>query len=456
MYPIYRKDLSSFGLFLILLAVPFQWVVLFNVQGLSAKPVHFAIGAAVATIVLTWRSTLHALMRNRWFLYFCVSYFFYLAWLSIALLWSPDIEEGASSILKDSMNFFFFLVVSGLSANLAVGGRLHHTVGVASLCGLIAFVLYYFLLFAKLGFNLFEEYGTAVINADVVRLHHWFYAKLFNCSFDGSCVANDEGISASLRNTLLGAFIVYFIGISWWGRFGEQTRKALSTAALIVISCLIFLSVSRSAILVFVLVLAAYMLVKSVRDKSLANMRTMALLGFAAIVGVAVPMISGVGSVSTILDERFGSLDEDSRVAQYENALDLINDSIFLGHGLRVEVETGLNESLTVHNLFLASWTEAGIVGALLASAWYAIALLAMLREMFSGNVAGKRMPLWLCLLPILPLFRVLVSGSGRMTLVELISLGLFFGAMCNVTSFTKYVRRANSGLKRQHGAVRA
>jgi hypothetical protein len=118
-------------------------------------------------------------------------------------------------------------------------------------------------------------------------------------------------------------------------------------------------------------------------------------------------------------------------LAQYEWAFSLINESPILGHGYAL-AESGL----PIHNLFLSSWSYVGFIGFALVLIFYVSFIWVWLRWVFlvltkpSYWILAARFE-WVAVLPILPLFRVWISGGGgHFTFGEWIALGVFVGLL--------------------------
>ncbi len=439
-------NLTAAALFLVLLTAPFQWVVFFQIDALSLKPIHLASVAGAVAFVVNWRSTVRLLFANRAFVVFSVLYTLYLSWLWVAVTWSDDAAAGVVSQIKDTGDFFLFMIISGLAAKLAERGNLQSFAGITSIVALMAFAGYMTLKFFALGYNVFVEYATAIARADVLKLHHWFYPRLFNCTFDGVCVSTDEGKKTSLRNMLLGALCIYFVLMAWWRERLRGWQRVCASAGIIAAAFFIVVSVSRSMILVLLLTIVGTTIIRGLQRRSLSARHVMVWASL-LVVGATAVFSGQFGGAASILEERFAAIGRDVRIGQYNNAMTKINEDVFFGNGIGTGIISG-SEEMKVHNVLLASWLEAGIMGLVLSFLWYGAIVWGVTRLAQTAH-SGTRPDIspWIIALPVLPLLRVLVEGGGRISLVELIALALFFGATCRAAVMSPSASMTNRAI---------
>lgn len=119
-----------------------------------------------------------------------------------------------------------------------------------------------------------------------------------------------------------------------------------------------------------------------------------------------------------------------ARVVQFETAIERIEKHPITGSGF-YEIE-----GYTVHNLFLSAWMNAGIVAFLLVVCFYILLIGRWLT--FVWTIARHPdqwvlplAPEWIATLPLLPFFRVWLSGDGgNLFLGEWIAIAAFLGAI--------------------------
>jgi hypothetical protein len=161
----------------------------------------------------------------------------------------------------------------------------------------------------------------------------------------------------------------------------------------------------------------------------------MLLVGAAVLAtGVAVAAAGGyLAGASTILHERFTELRDNPRIDQYRHAVRSIGEHPWLGRGFAARLDNA--DANRVHNLLLSAWFEAGALGLVAVS----LLLLVIVA------VWGRAMGLWgglepwklavsrpaILMLPVLPIFRAMVSGEGgHFAFVEWTCLAFFAGTI--------------------------
>ncbi len=156
---------------------------------------------------------------------------------------------------------------------------------------------------------------------------------------------------------------------------------------------------------------------------------TAALAGLALLLGV---LLAVDHPVLALLSERFafGDQSTDHRLAQYAWAIRSIEANFLTGQGY-AEVDDG-----KIHNLFLGAWVHAGLAAFALVVTFYLAILWAWLSFLWRlltqpGHWRLELRPEWIAVLPLLPLFRVWISGdAGHLFLGEWIVLAVFCGML--------------------------
>jgi O-antigen ligase len=169
--------------------------------------------------------------------------------------------------------------------------------------------------------------------------------------------------------------------------------------------------------------------IRPVNNFTLFVMKLVALL--ALLVAVLAFYLPDTGA-STTLSDRFAFDDYSaaSRIEQYEQAIEQIERSPITGSGY-FEANGHI-----IHNLFLAAWVHAGIAAFALVLMFYIVLILRWVGIVASVAKRPRRWILpvsfeWIAPLPILPLFRVWLSGdSGSLFFGEWIALAAFFGCV--------------------------
>ena len=422
------------GLFIALL--PIQWLAVGRVAGLAIKPFHLALALVVLGLLLS-RSALHALAavvaRCSAFIF---AFALYLSAMVVALLWTSHLGQGFSILVKGAAYFAAFLVLAASIALLPVDG-LRRTTRTAVPAGLATFFLTALVVFALIGQNLVAIYVNALARGSVDELLYGIYPVLFRFGATVSEGENVEQAGTALRNTLVGAFIVHAL-LLWLFRGRslprDRIREAALTGALALAILGVLLSISRSNILALALCVLGAWTLRVVRAGFRPHVTRvfMVLLGVCLLFGVmtAAGMWEGVFRVAST---RFGNLAENPRIEMFEDAVLLIDAHPLRGAGLGSEVHLSSGKDLRVHHRVLSAWLEMGLFGLVTSLAYYLALIVAwgtfvvrIVREsdFWKLDVA----PEWVAVLPVLPMFRVQLSGSGSFTLVEWFCLAVFFG----------------------------
>jgi O-antigen ligase len=163
------------------------------------------------------------------------------------------------------------------------------------------------------------------------------------------------------------------------------------------------------------------------------NWPVLALKGLVGVlaVGIAISM-STPTPVGELLGDRFAFDDASAaaRVLQFEAAIDRIEAHPITGSGF---YEVG---GYTVHNLFLSAWMNAGIFAFLLVVCCYVFLVGRWMSFIWTLTTNRERWvlplaPEWVAPLPLLPFFRVWLSGDGgNLFLGEWIAVAAFLGLM--------------------------
>jgi len=130
-----------------------------------------------------------------------------------------------------------------------------------------------------------------------------------------------------------------------------------------------------------------------------------------------------------MIGERFSFADDSSgnRLGQYAWALARIEENPLWGSGL------GTFKGQPVHNLFLGAWMHAGIFAFVLVVfaylsivvGWFLFVVRAVTQKGYWVLAVRAE---WIAVLPIVPLFRVWISGdSGHPSFVEWTALFAFY-----------------------------
>jgi O-antigen ligase len=282
------------------------------------------------------------------------------------------------------------------------------------------------------------EYAKAVLSGNAKELQFGFYPVLFNYKA-GVLISKETGdyTGASLRNTLIGSFILFLILIQLYKPIFDTKRDRLARyirgTSVTFSGVLVLLSVSRSNILVLGLSLALAGIIFLLRTRRILSVRKM-VMGLAGVLLLSIALVQ-IGNYleggAKVIGERLAELTDNPRIEMYAIALEKIEVSPLLGYGAGTEIPKFEHQ---VHNLFLAAWFEGGLLTLVCALLFYFTILIYWIRTIIRVITQPRtwRLPIsvhWVLVLPILPLFRAQVSGQGgNFTLIEWTCLAFFFG----------------------------
>jgi len=450
--PRYQKNnylFENVALFLFITIIPFQWVVLIQILGLKVKPVHLSfIMIVLAFLNLNHKGIVFNKLTkvNGYFIYF---FSLYLAMLIFAMLGSDNLNAGISVISKFTIYFVIFILLSTIIMALP-DEKIARLIYLAVPLGIFFFIGYAVYVFHTVGKNFLVEYILAVRHADVGTLHYKIYPMLFN--FSGGTISGKESDSfmgSSLRNMLMGVFITYMIILNMYGRCLQTQRNkglilTISIGLTILFVLIVLSSVSRSAILILCCCFGLVWFISKLRLRKRFSLKKAlgTVLFFMVIIISTLVYSEYFFGAQEILHDRFTDMGStQSRIIMYQESLKLINEKMILGHGPGARIETTPGRSIwekdhRVHNLFFASWFEAG-TGGLIASIlfYFAIVWLWIRYIILIINYPNRWLlpisPEWTMTLPIVPLFRALLSGGGGMfALVGWFCLAMFFACI--------------------------
>lgn len=397
--------------------LPIQWISLFTIGSKRIKTAHLALLLLGALFVLSRRQRKNALILavRSWPFWCSVSA--YLLWTAMAtasVRGTINIED----FLRQGVYFAIWLMLA--SRVMLLGDRLYPTLYYTGLAALLTFFLALAISALKAGISLSDS-AHSLLLGDLNSFALHFILPLMNSFGDG-----DLELSLSIKNAIAGMLLanlmVFLAGNSKLATGRQRGIGLLVTTCYLII---IPLTLSRSAIavlaLMFLLFGCRFLLTKG----PLFAVASACLLLLAIAASLPVGGNTLLDVFTSIFIEHQSSYA--SRLQQYAVASTLITDHPWVGQGAGLRVGPSL-----IHNLFLAAWAQAGIVALFLASSLYVSTLLAWLQWLPRGlKVPGRAgsFSLWISALPVLPLFRVWISGDGgNLDPPGWIALALFFG----------------------------
>lgn len=395
-------------IFLTLALGPLQWITVANAGPLILKPVHLPFVAAAA---LGWVALFRGQVLSRTIRPVLPFILPYSAYIFLILMSVIFLNGKFATAAKLTIYFFgalgWFLLLCTMSRREALAVAFWGSASASFLFFAVAFIT-----LQSRGINLFSVIGRAFVAGDTAALQFVIFRNLFN---ESGAVA-DDAFGAALRHTSLGfIFISFIVSLACWDR--GRVAKAGAILSLLII----LISVSRSQWF------AAFLAVLPLMLRTMAVRPGLSLYaaGVAIIAAGWLVLTVDLSGAGAILEQRFGSLEEDGRIGMYASAFNYINARPFFGYGVGYQIHFGAGQAFEVHNIFLGAWVQIGLLGLLLA-----IAFTAALIWLYAVSIA---LSFWsaerTCLtgLAVLPLFRSQLSGGGgNYTLPEWICIALF------------------------------
>ena len=410
------RTLFAIGLGCYIAFLPLNWLSLGSAAGLEVRLSHVAsVFLMLAFAVLRWRGSLailqHALVLRFVFFFGC-----YLLVLASSTFTGEFHGQGLSLILKQAIFLGIMLVTFELVTDAPMDERsLAKVIYFSSAIGILLFIMVAVGVFALQGKNLVAEYAYAIVRGDTQMLRHGMFRTLFGLQL------NSEDVNVSFKNGLVGAFCSIYFMVLAFGRPAlaeERSNRVMwFTKWFCLLACAFFVltSISRSNMLVFMIGTSLGM-VPQFRNLSARALVVPVVVMPVAILGLMFAAEQVLDASGEMLD-RFEQLTEDNRFEMFSRTIDKIgrSDSWVTGAGVGSKIDFGINE-LQVHNLFLASWYEAGIPALVFAFLFYST--LAYVWTQLVLRYPGEWWPfesaqVWFASMLTLPLIRMMVGGQG-------------------------------------------
>lgn len=420
-----------------------QWVTLANIGPFSVKLPYLMLSftmiyaASSATrIAACWQFVRE---NAAWIVPFSV----YLVLLTIALYGS----DGQNMPLRQIFYFFGGVAFAG---SLAMTRDVRSVVRLGGGMAIALFVIVIEILARRIGLSWLDAVTEFVRSGDLQFVIYKFFRPVFN-SLDAGA---DATVVASQKNAI--AVCVLTAALLFRSGSSKASRDVIGMAVLGGTLLLLLLLNTRSVLIVAGMSFVLTTLMSAVmRPEQRIGLLLKGLMGIAIVVAAV-----GYTQVETpamdTMSDRFSFDDQStaSRVEQYEAAVQKIQEHPVIGSGY-FELD-----GRPIHNLFLSSWVHAGLAAFLLVLAFYFALIGRWFSILFSVMSAPDRwvIPIafeWIAPLPILPLFRVWLSGDGgHLFLGEWLALSAFLGiVLANELRRRGMVRRRSAGIVPIHAA---
>ncbi|MFY0626289.1 MAG: hypothetical protein JXR07_08345 [Reichenbachiella sp.] len=331
------------------------------------------------------------------------------------------------------MSFVNFLLLRALFFWAIRRNKLHLFV-VSSSLGVVFFIVLATYAFQSQGKSFLIEYVLTFIGGDSVALRWDVYGTLFKFQFFENETTNGfHDVNLSLRNTIVGAFILFFV---IFNVLKQKMNFYLYSLMIFLTSFLTISSLSRSNIIIWFLIIV----IVNIGFYSHKPIKIRLTLWKMVYFNIAIVLFSFFIIVSVdylvpafdMLASRLLALANDDRTSLVQNSIEKLETTVFIGQGLGSNITAPNGRIIENHNLFLGSWYEMGLLGLLTSVGLYfsivftAFTLYLKLIKLNNHEFGFK--PFWIMALPILPLFRAMVSGdNGSFTMIDWTALALFF-----------------------------
>lgn len=403
---------------LLLASMCIQWVVLASAGQYSLKLPYAAMGLLILFALTGQRRIRASALFVRQNAYWMLPFVLYIILLSAALYDSGGHNPGPRQL-------FYLAGCISFAGCLAAAHNIGAILRVGSTLAVLLFIVVVEYLARGLGLSWLDAIREFVTSGDLHFVVFSFLRPIFN-SLDPT---GDVTFVASQKNAI--AVCVLVAGLL----FRSGSAKGRDLVGMIFLAGVLFLLLLLNTRSVLIVAALSVFLAVALAElsKRVHNLPILALKGLAGVlaVGIAYSM-SNPTPVGELLGDRFAFDDASAaaRVIQFAAAIDRIEAHPITGSGF---YEVG---GYTVHNLFLSAWMNAGIFAFLLVVCFYVFLIGRWFSFVWTLITNPERWvlplaPEWVAPLPLLPFFRVWLSGDGgNLFLGEWIAVGAFLGLM--------------------------
>jgi hypothetical protein len=354
-------------------------------------------------------------------------------------------------LLKQGLFLVGFLCVAAYFSTSAGSARSLRAGGLLGIGLYLAFTEYSARL---IGQSLFGAVSDFLASGSFKALIYGFFRPVFNSLED----ASDPAFVASLTNSISVSLLV----LALCYRIGRNRQGIDVTGIGVMVLAVLFglLLNSRSVVLAAIACMALAFAFRLVVQRGVSFLEVLSwcvggIVAISAILVIALHKPTALDAITTAFT--FEDNSAESRLQQYDWALGLIDERILTGFGY-VETESGY----PIHNLFLSSWAYTGLGGFLLVLTFYGGLVLMWLKWLWRNLTLRGYWKLdvraeWVAVLPVLPLFRMWISGAGGLPAFgEWIALAIFVGlTMANERVLSLSEREGSPGARHLHRSAR-
>jgi O-antigen ligase len=402
---------------LLLATMCIQWVVLASLGQFSIKLPYAAL-ALVILFALTGQRRIRACLlfvrqNGHWILPFVL----YVILLSAALFGSGGHNPGPRQI-------FYLIGCIAFAGCLAAARDMGAVLRAGATLAVVFFIVVVEVMARGLGLSWLDAIREFLTGGDLHYVVFSFLRPVFNSLNPGGEVTFVASQKNAIAVCLLVALLLFRAGSA------KPRSDFIGMFHTAVVLFLLLMLNTRSVIIVAGLSLVLTMALGEL-SKQVHNLHFLTLKALTAILalGVAISLTSPT-PVAELIGDRFAFDDASAaaRVIQFEAAIERIEEHPITGSGF-YEVA-----GYTVHNLFLSAWMNAGIAAFLLVVTFYLLLVGRWVSFVWTlvRNPERWVLPLapeWVAPLPLLPFFRVWLSGDGgNLFLGEWLAVAAFLG----------------------------
>lgn len=392
-----------------------HWPALLEIRGTSLQPYHFGGLLLIAAAAFPlWRHV--SIVRG---LPWVLPYLFHLVLLTPAL-----VGTSRMSLLNRQI---FYIAAFFAVAGFCLGSRSPATVlRRSALLGIVSFFLLIEYSAQQMGKSLATAVSGFLSSGNMKVLLAGFFRPVFNALQP----PGEMLVTSALTNTVGGGLLI--LAICFRAGFRRERRDLVGTLVMLFVVMFLLFMNARSTVLAALGAISLAALVRVLRRRGVA-LGDLAFWGIAAtfVVGfVYIAALYGKSVVDTIVTAfTFNDDSTEGRLNQFAWAVGLIEHSPVAGSGY-MPTPSGR----AIHNLFLSAWVYGGLFNFILILLFYGGLLWTWarwLRRIVTrpGYWTLDLRPEWVAALPILPLFRVWLSGdAGHLPFSEWVALGIFSG----------------------------
>lgn len=385
------------------------WLSLGNILGgFELRFFHVTIFLLIIKKVLQKRITIKVIPNSSNFtaLFLLLFILFF-----ISSFWSKDIAHGISLFFKNVIYFAYFILISDFFLNDKK--NFYRRLIKVSKISVLAFVFFNILASIVLKENILFNAVVGLFSNESSKINYEYFYRIVN--FDITSLTfkewKDQGFHVPSFRNVLGASLVIIYGIL------DFIKKPSINEILIkyFLIALVFLSQSRSTMLIFGLIFILKFIVNNNLSKKL----------ILTILLSPILVIIGLFFVDAGLFNRFLELSKDARIVMYiETIYEIADNSVFgSGFGSLVYVN---DKSYHVHNFLLASWLSVGIIG-LFISFLILLELILKTINKIKFNVKDYKF-YFIYGFPMLILIRMMIGGNnGLPSFQDWTAMSIFF-----------------------------